>query len=435
MQFAVAMTVLSGSAVAALPPSTNTPVTTVSASRQFIACANDRLLPSALCAHAERVKREWLRRLDAVDNWRDPILILVQSRQPQLAGAPAVSIAVFQTDTHLEYRIRCLVPPRIDKGELSAAIVDALCLERASRDQMPDPSQPYTAPQVPLWLVEGLASSFGQRDETVLPVAKRSVIGGQPRLARDVMETASIPEDLADRQLFQANAAILTGGLLRLDNGSGKLRRFLSELGRLRVASNAFWKVYHDDFPNATALEKWWSLELVARTSEMVAQDLSAENTRQDLDAILVTKLGPAGGRRGMPGDIDVAINDLWRYEGSPWMGNLLRIKIDRIGALRGVVHPLYLPVLDEYTQALVWLQGRNVTRFRRSLRRASAMRTQVDKQTRRITACLDEAERVYSAEPLANILGGYFQTFDQFQKLESDRHSPISDYLDRFDH
>ena len=111
---AAVIAVLTQPVVAAISTPTNALVRTVSASRQFVACASDRLLPSALCAYAERVKREWLRQLDVADNWRDPILLLVQTRQAAQTIAAPVSIAVFQTDEHLEYRIRCLAPPPID---------------------------------------------------------------------------------------------------------------------------------------------------------------------------------------------------------------------------------------------------------------------------------------------------------------------------------
>ena len=429
---AAVIAVLTQPVVAAISTPTNALVRTVSASRQFVACASDRLLPSALCAYAERVKREWLRQLDVADNWRDPILLLVQTRQAAQTIAAPVSIAVFQTDEHLEYRIRCLAPPPIDKGELLSAMVDALCAEWANRNQATEPGKAYVVPGIPLWLVEGLAVLIEGRHEALLSISQRSVAGGRPQEARDLLKAEALPDDSVDRQLFQANAWIFTEGLLGLHQGPRKMRNFLAELGAQKVASNAFWKVYHDDFPNTTALEKWWSLELVRHTSMSVAQDLSVEDTERDLDAILVTKLGPIGGRRGMPGETSVAIDDLWRYADAPWLKDLLKLKI---GALRGVTHPLYLPILDDYMEAMVWLQRGSVTRFHRGLSRAEATRAVVDKQAHGITAYLNEAERIYAPEQLSNTFRGYFQTFDQLQKLDSERRSPISDYLDKFDH
>jgi hypothetical protein len=431
---AATVAMLTQPVVAAISTPTNGLVKTVSASRQFTACATDRLLPSALCAYAEHVKREWLRQLDVADNWRDPVLLLVQTRQTVLTDAPPVSMAVFQTDEHLEYRIRCLVPPPIDEGELLSTMVDVLCLEWANREQVTEPGKAYIVPGIPLWLVEGLAVLIEGRHETLLSISQRSVAGGQPQQAKELLTAETFPDDSVDRQLFQADAWIFTEGLLRLHQGPRKIRSFLSELGAQKVASNVFWKVYHDDFPNTTALEKWWSLELVRHTSMSVAQDLSAEDTERALDAILVTKLGPTGGRRGMPGEANVPVDDLWRYAGAPWLKDLLKLKIDRIGALRGVAHPLYLPVLDDYMEALVWLQRDSVTRFHRGLTRAEATRAVADKQARGITAYLDEAERIYAPEPLSNTFRGYFETLDQLQKLDSERRSPISDYLDKFD-
>ncbi|MGO9246128.1 MAG: hypothetical protein ACLQDC_15335 [Verrucomicrobiia bacterium] len=432
---AATIAVLAQPVVAAIPAPTNALIRTVSASRQFVASAGDRLLSSALCAYAEHVKREWLRQLDVADNWRDPILLLVQTLPADQPVASPVSMAVFQTDEHLEYRIRCLVPPPIDEAELSAAMVDVLCLEWANREQVTEPGKAYVVPGIPLWLVEGLAVLIDGRHETLLSISQRSVAGGRPSEARDLLNAETLPDDSADRQLFRADAWIFTEGLLGLHQGPRKMRGFLSELGAQKVASNAFWKVYHDDFPNTTALEKWWSLELVRHTSTSVAQDLSVEDTERSLDAILVTKLGPTGGRRGMPGETNVAIDDLWRYAGAPWLTDLLKLKIDRIGALRGVAHPLYLPVLDDYMETLVWLQQGSVTRFHRGLSRAEATRAVADKQAHGITAYLDEAERIYAPEPLSNTFRGYFETLDQLQKLDSERHSPISDYLDKFDH
>jgi hypothetical protein len=428
------MALLTQSMVAVASTPTNALVRTVSASRQFVACAGDRLLPSALCAYAERVKREWLRRLDVPDNWRDPVWLLVQTRQADQSAALPVSMAVIQTDQHLEYRIRCLVPPAIDERDLLSAIVDALCSEWANRNQATERSKAYVVPGIPLWLVEGFAVLTEGRDESLLSASHRSVAGGRPQEARDLLALNALPKSSMDRQLFQANAWIFTESLLGLHQGPRKMRSFLSELGAQKVASNAFWKVYHDNFPNPTVLEKWWSLELVRHTSLSVAQDLSAEDTERDLEAILVTKLGPVGGRRGMPGETNVAVSDLWRHVGAPWLAELLKLKIDRIGALRGVAHPLYLPVLDDYMEALLWLQRGSVTRFHRALSRADATRTVADKQAREMTAYLDQAERIYAPEQLSSTFRGYFQTLDELQKLDSDRRSPISDYLDKFD-
>src|SRR5260221_2601999 len=146
---------------------------------------------------------------------------------------------------------------------------------------------------MPLWLVEGLAASVHGRVDSLLAITRQSTAAGRPQQVADVLDVKVLPIDTADRQLFQANAWLLTESLLALPDGSRKLRSFLSELGAQKSASNAFWAVYHQDFPENAAIEKWWSLEQARRTSVTVAQNLSAAETARQLDAILVVKLGP----------------------------------------------------------------------------------------------------------------------------------------------
>ena len=414
---------------------TNAPVSTVSASRQFTAYADDRLLPSALCVYAEHVKREWLQRLNVPDNWRDPILLVVRTREQSQTNASPVSMVVFQTDKHLKYQIHCLVPPRIDEARLLATIVEALCSEWANRQQATVRNKAYTMPPVPVWLVHGMAASIQGRQEALLSITQRSVAAGRPPHAEDLLNAKSFPADPMERQMFQANAWVLTESLLGLPDGARKLRDFLSDLGAEKDANNAFWRVYQEDFPQRTTLEKWWSLELIQHTCVALAQNLTAEDTGRQLDAILVTKLSPAEGPGGKPHETDVAIGNLWRYADATWLGDVLRFKINRLGTLRGQAHPFYQPVVDQYIEAVAWLHHGSVSHFRRMVNRAEAARTAAQEQSRRMAAYMDQAERVNAPEDLTKVFTGYFQTLDQFQKFDTERRSPISDYLDKFDH
>ena len=205
---------------------TNTLVSTVSASRQFTAYADDRLLPSALCVYAEHVKHEWLQRLNVADNWRDPILLLVRTREESQTNASPISMVVFQTDKHLKYQIDCLVPPRIDEARLLATIVDALCSEWANRQQPTVRNKAYTMAPVPVWLVQGMAASIQERREALLSLTQRSVAAGRPPHAADLLNARSLPVDPLERQMFQANAWVLTESLLGLPDGRREIPGF-----------------------------------------------------------------------------------------------------------------------------------------------------------------------------------------------------------------
>jgi hypothetical protein len=440
IRLAAALVVLAQLAVAGRSSAVSTTATngligTLSTSRQFAAYANDQLLPSALCVYAEHVKREWLRRLEVADNWRDPILFVVRPREPAQTNTPAISMVVFQTDTHLKYQIHCVAPPRIDEEKLLAMIVEALCSEWANRGQATVWGEAYTVPLIPAWLVQGMATSIQGRYEVLRSITQHSVAAGRPQQAGDLLGAKTLPADPMERQLFQADAWIFTESLLALPDGARKLRNYLSILGAQKVASNAFWTVYRGDFPQEIALEKWWSLELVRRSSASPAQNLSAGETSRQLDAILLTKLSPTGGRKGMPDQTDVTIGDLRQYAEAPWLKDVLKLKIDRLGMLRSQAHPLYHLALDKYLEAVTWLYRGNTIRFRRGLNRAELARAAAEKQSRGITAYMDQAERIYTPEELSQAFTGYFQTLDQLQKLDTQRRSPISDYLDQFDH
>jgi len=414
---------------------TNPPASTLSASRQFVIYANDRLLPSALCVYAEHVKHEWLRRLNVSDDWRDPILIMVRTRDPSQTDAPPVSMVVFQTDKHLKYQIYCLVPPRIDEAKLLATIIEALCSEWANRQQPTVHGHGYALPPMPVWLVQGMAASIQERHEALLAITQRSVAAGRPPHATDLLNARSLPADPLEQQVFQANAWMLMESLLGLPDGPRKLRDFVSELGEVKDATRAFGKVYHADFAQGLALEKWWSLELIQHSWVTPAQNLTAEETASQLDAILVTKLSLAGGAAGTTVETDVPIDKLWLYADSPWLKDVLKLKMDRLGTLRAQAHPLYQPVVDKYDEAVIWLTRGSALHFRHAVNDAGAARAAADEQSRRVAAYMDQAESLNAPEELTQVFTGYFHTLDQFQKLDTERRSPISDYLDKFDH
>ena len=431
----LAQLAVAGRSGAVSATATNGLVGTLSTSRQFAAYANDQLLPSALCVYAEHVKREWLRRMGLADDWRDPILLIVRPGKPAQTNTTAISMVVFQTDTHLKYQIHYVAAPRIDEENLLTAIVEALCSEWANRSQVTVRGGAYTVPLMPAWLVQGMTASIQGRHDVLRSITQRSVAAGRPQQAGDLLGAKTLPDDPMERQLFRANSWILTESLLALPDGARKLRDYLSVLGAQKVASNTFWTVYRGDFPQETSLEKWWSLELVRRSSASPAQNLSADETSRQLDAILHTRFRPAGGRKGMPDETDVTIGDLWRYAEVPALKDALKFKIDRLGALRSQAHPLYQPSLDKYLEAVTWLYRGYTIRFLRGLNRAELARAAAEKQSRGIAAYMDQAERIYTPEEHSQVFTGYFQTLDQLQKLDAQRRSPISDYLDQFDH
>ena len=406
-----------------------------SASIQFTAYASSPLFSSAICVFAERVKRAWLAELNMPDNWRDPIIVVLRERDSSTAGMPPISVDAFQNEIHLKYQITCVTPPPLDGRLMAVAVVETLCDEFANREQPTSRTTGYIRAPIPPWLAHGLAEFLEGRADSLTEVARRSVNAGRPQTASELIRTMALPSDPAERELFRANAWMLTEGLFSLPNAAQKMQRFLMELGATKSVSNAFSVVYGTDFPQEVTLEKWWSIQQAQRTATVVAQNLSLEETARRLDAILPTALVQSGGKGETEVRTQVSMEKLWRYYEKPWLKEVLKGKFNNLETLRSQAHPLYRSVIDGYAEAMILLMNEKLSQYRRAIAIANRSRAAADQKTKRITEYLDQEERIYSPEEFTNLFTGYFQTLDQIHTLEKDRHNPISDYLDQFEH
>lgn len=394
-------------------------VSTTSATGQFVAHAPTALLSSAVCAFAEKTKRDWLRQLDLTDAWRDPIVFVVRER----ANAPPVSIEEFQIQDRIKYEVTFAVPPALDEARVAAATIAALCAELANRDQPRSRGVPYMTAPIPLWLAEGFAQANIGSPDQLLAITRRSLTGGRPQQAKEIMRTSLLPEDSdGSATLFRANAWLLTDSFLRLPSGSRKLRDLIAALGASKTFARAFEAVYGNEFPDGEALEKWWSLELVRRSESIVAGELSAAETARQLDALLQFE----NARQS-------AFGQLWRFYKEKWLRPVLRNRRLGLETLRLRAHPLYRSVIAGYIDAIGQLREQKHYRFRRSAEEADRRRMTVETQIRQVQEVLDRAERIYSTTS-PETFQEFFRTLDRLEKFEQQRRNPISDYLDEFD-
>jgi hypothetical protein len=424
---------LAAGATDAVAQSTNF-VHAVSPSRQFIVYSHDHLLSSTLCAFAERVKRDWLGRLDLADAWRGPILIVVRDRDPAQAGEPAILRQAIPTQLHWRFQIDCFQPPPIEETALLSAIVEALCAEYAHRQRpLPRDGPPTVAP-IPPWLVEGLAQSIHGQTDLMRMVANRSVNAGRPISAAGLLAVSAAPRHAAELELFRATALMFTESLLAIPHGKERLRDFLTTLADQPAGQDGFLRAYRDVFADERALEKWWAVELHWRTSLVAAQNLGLADTARQLDTVLSTALAVRPQPDADPETFMQPLDGLWRHYQAPWLAAVLTDKLHRLEALRAQAHPMYRPVIGAYTDAILWLQRKNITRFRRVLARADKARRDVDARAAQIAAYLDEVERGRGFSETSELFRDWFRTLDEFEHLQQRRQNPISDYLDGFD-
>jgi len=407
------------------PCQTNTaPRLVASSAGQFAAHAPDAVWSSVLCVLATQVKREWLRRLELPDKWRDPIVLVLAERPAAVAAAPGIWREVLRSELHLKFQIQLRIPPPLEEAQVVSALVGALCSEYANRAREFPRQPPFAVAETPAWLTEGLAQSVSGNSERLLPILRRGVNGGHPPSAQDLIGARSVPTDPDERLRFQAHTWALVEGLLSLPKGADKLCQLMCQ-------PEMFAEIYRWQFQDDAAREKWWSLLLAERAATMLAEDRTAAETSRQLAEILSSKL-----QMRLPDAIaeaPVAFANLGRYTDKDWLMPLVRDKLARLASLRGVAHPSYCEAIDRYIAALQCLTARQVSRFQHETKRAQRAHAAADDQSRKVSAYVDQVERVH-APPDRAAVWRQLKLFEAIQETNILRRDPISDYLDKFD-
>lgn len=400
----------------------------ISATGQFTAYSENPLLAPQLCAVAERLKRQWQQTLRLPDGWRDPIVFVARARG-DATNAPALHLQAFRTPLHLKYQIDCRTPPPIDPTDFRAMLVESLCAEFANRREVLPRGAALAPAAIPPWLTYGLAQSLDERADSLLAVARRSVVGGHPTEAAALLDAAAVPELAIERELFVANAWLFVEGLLALPRGAEKVQDYLAALGQHEPARPAFTAAFQKDFTDDVALEKWWCLMLAQRTAATVAENLSAEETMRRLDATLHVQLDRpvAGYAMGT----EVALAQLWLQSDQTWFHELLETKLNQLQALRSLANPRYVALIDQYTAAWRDLHEKRVRAFRRDNAAANQWRERIDRKTDEIAVYLDRAEHRFTPAG-THTFDGDFRILEQTEPLGAG--DAIGDYLDRFE-
>jgi hypothetical protein len=376
-------------------------------------------LPAAIAVFTERIKREWLGVLDLPDQWRDPIVLVW--RDPVESAPPVLPVRIVQIGPVVKYEIDLHTPPSIQPPDLARAIVHALSLELANRDRRPGAAGSWTSATIPLWLTEGLTQIVHGQPDWLVAVARRGSAAARPATASDLLAVSSLPAEPAARELFTANAWLLTDGLRRLPNGSRRLQQFHAALARGQLPATAFGTVYGDLFADTVTLEKWWSLQQSQLANVAVPQNYTAAETSRRLDAALTLST-------------ESTFRQLERYSEDRWLKKVLPVRIRELELLHGRAHPLYRPVILAYRDAAVLLLEEKISRFRRAGRAADQLRADLNRQLREIDAVVDQAERRANAAAQSELTAGYLRALESVEQFEHSRRNPIRDYLDQFD-
>ena len=267
--------------------------------RDFAADTNFvRLEPALLAVAAERFRELLWRQLGLKPDspWSGKIYLLLQP-----AHSPDDEVTIASDSMLHTWNYRVTLPDILTRTRYARALSAVLLLEIAGRD---NPNGQPSA-EIPSWLVDGLARQVLDEDAAGIILSTPSGSMDRPPLSSvnekehglDSLATArqtlqnfpaltfdqlSWPSDEQvngdDDGVYQASAQLFVHELSRLPEGSKKLRALLARLPGCQNWQTAFFFVYHGDFKDPVAVEKWWSL----RTLDFAAHNSSSQWTMAD---------------------------------------------------------------------------------------------------------------------------------------------------------
>ena len=324
-----------------------------------------RMSVDSLGVAAERVKARMLRLLEASDQWRGSIHLVLQPANASLPPNRIVSTRFADG-----WRYRLLVPEVVRSSQLIHDLVDVMLLEIANRT----PSE--NGAEVPLWLAEALTHHITLEGEnSLLPQPETSVLGTLQRLSPEqvsrrwlkthqpfsFMQISMPPPELLQGQAlltYQCCAHVLLLELCRLPQGPAKLRNFIGSVGAYWNWQTAFMRAFEMDFQRPIDLEKWWSVALASPNLRDAGGELAFDSGRRRLDELLHVETEVRADANQLPNRVAVPLVQVirdWDYsQQRPYLvqaANQLELAQWTLPHQWGVLADSYRKVLIDYIE------------------------------------------------------------------------------------
>jgi hypothetical protein len=237
-----------------------------------------RLEPTLLTVSCERIKQALLSALQARDEWRGKIFVVLHPFRGE-----DEEITVTSTRFSGQWNYRVDLPDAVDPARLVQTLTQVLLLEMANR------KAGEQSTQLPPWLAEGMPSYLlARRDLDLviqpspgaapgLPVrssvregrlsdfflqARKQLRGQVPLTIAELSRSPSAEEMQGEAGgIYRNNALLFVNELLQLKNGGACLYALLPELPWDPDWRVGFLKAFNPHFKREIVLEKWWALQ------------------------------------------------------------------------------------------------------------------------------------------------------------------------------
>jgi hypothetical protein len=400
------------------------PERSVSTSRQFLVYGTNVRLRGAICDLAERTKRDVLQLINQRDEWTTPIVVNVQYPRANLPEAPRAALSFAQTGFGLKLQLDLIINSDATQPEVRREFLRAILLEIMYRRETNLPAgTAYVAP--PDWLLDGIPPVQSDFDWRALigvpgvPMTARKI----PSLEKFLRQRPNLL-DAPGRSLCRAYSFALVELLTHTPDGRGRLARFIADLPDASNDPMADLGAHFPELINASGAEKAWSSRIERLATGQPFPLLSAEETEQKLDELLVLKFSDARPERKYHLD-----EFLQFIRTASSKSTLARFSLD-LSVLAIRANPVYRPMIYEYGKIATLLARGKINGIAERLTRASASRKGIATTMRAIGDYINWFEATKSRGP-SGAFADYMKAAELAAQPEERRRDPISVYLD----
>ncbi len=331
------------------------------------------LEPDPLAVAGERVKRALLRELGLNDRWQGQIHLNISSDLTR-SSAPLVVVSTRFVDG---WRYSIDLPEEIEVETLMRLLVQALLTELANRSPGP------RAPELPIWLVEGLAAKLRTTTGPELvprPTALMGKLGRQmgrlPGMVEEQIGSGGIealrgwlrthppltfndlslpPPGLAGESLqtYRASAQLFVSTLLELPNGRQTMAGMLGLLTWRLNWQTAFLEAYKGHFPRMLSVEQWWALATVQFLAGNQPHSWSHELTGRKLNEVLQVVVERRGESNAAPSHASISLQQLIRLSTYQAHRELLRARANQLDLVSFNGVPELAQLIKDYSAVL----------------------------------------------------------------------------------
>ncbi|MGA3171918.1 MAG: hypothetical protein ABSE62_13005 [Chthoniobacteraceae bacterium] len=404
----------------------------ISRSHQFVVYASDPNARAQISMAAEDAKDKLLELLNTDDDWKRPIVIVLNPSDTDDPALPPSDVHLIDTEDGFKIELDIVLGDDPRAARFPEQIMRCLLLEYAYRNQpaLVEPGATYAEP--PGWLVDGFATLAADPDPSDVSELFRGLIqsGNTPSIAEFLSENPATIDDTPSRHLYSACSMSLVRLLLGLPDGPARMRDFIRHLpGPNSDPQAELLKAFPALNSGGQSLDKWWTLGLASLSAADRYEGLSLDETSQQLDALL--KFDVVVDKSGKTKSFTLDQYPAFRNApGAPAALNILGI---RLLGLEAQGNPLMREVVGAYQDLAVQLSHRKSSHLQEHLATLADYRQKLLARMDQIADYLNWYEATQRTQA-SGAFDEYVHTADQLDTSDDtdpNRSDPISKYMD----